>query len=1102
MDGLDAIFCGGLAAKVEDGKKALKVKVSVLAEGAVIGLEMGDKKTSQSIVAHALRIVREDFEETDKKGQVVKKTRILMPELWRANIDVSLEKILIQAGSKLYGVSQDGSLVAMKISKGAAEAKLVWKAEIEGEATNMLAADGKLFVITAQGRIYCFGENPVSEPAVISEKPDEINAPADDWTMMAEGILEETGVRQGYALCLGLENGRLIEELARWSDLHVIGLDPDARKIKALRRRFDDLGLYGKRVAFLPVDIGAAELPPYMASLVVSENLDAAGLNRGEEFAKDLFHILRPYGGTACFNLKGEKRVVFAENVGSAQLANAKLSNGPFVSLKRAGALPGSADWTHQYGDASNNVFSPDRIVKAPLGLLWFGGPSNKKILPRHGHGPSPQVVGGRLFIEGPDILRAVDVYTGRLLWEKDLPDVGKAFDNTSHEPGANATGSNYVSMPDGVYVVHEKKCLRLDPATGETLKTFKIEPLPGEETPVDWGYIGVWENILVAGARPMSFWTPNFVPYQFEKMFGDEEKVAKCIEIINSWVGFDLVERSECKTNEDFILKNLNKMIRQKDMVSKIPESLRAERSPENLDKMIADLSEYLKQQPGPLENDPKLIRLNRKVLSKYYNDLPGGSPPSPGRGKDNVSGTASSRLVAMDRYSGEVLWRFDSHFSFRHNAIALGGGKAFFLDRLPDAIVSRMRRYGKTPVENGSLTAVDIRTGDEIWRRGAEEAFGTWLGYSEEYDALLQAGSYSIDRLNDEQNQRMAVYRGKDGEVLWDKGKDGEVQWDIGDNTYDGPCILHHDTIITQSGSNGVGGGEVAYNLLTGEKILRRNPLTGEIAAWTYRRLKGCNTAIASEHLLTFRSASASYFDLTNDGGTGSLGGYKSGCTSNLIAANGVLNSPDYTRTCSCDYQNQTSLAMIHMPDAEVWTFSSRPPIRQVGINLGAPGDRVDERGILWVDYPSVGGGSLEVPITIEPAKPHWFRKHSYFMRDGGVKWIAASGARGLRRISVKLRHEHRKPGTYTIRLHFAEPENKAPGERVFNVAIQDMPVLTDFDVVAEAGGPNRGIVMEFKDIEVLRELVVALTPSASAPDCAPTLCGIEAVQQMEEK
>ena len=143
--------------------------------------------------------------------------------------------------------------------------------------------------------------------------------------------------------------------------------------------------------------------------------------------------------------------------------------------LIRSGALPGSADWTHQYADAANSVVSADQLVRAPLGLLWFGGPSNDDVLPRHGHGPSPQVVAGRLFIEGPDMLRALDVYTGRLLWQKSFPGLGKYFNSTEHQPGANEIGGNYVSLADCVYVARGDAVLALDAASGELQRRIQI---------------------------------------------------------------------------------------------------------------------------------------------------------------------------------------------------------------------------------------------------------------------------------------------------------------------------------------------------------------------------------------------------------------------------------------------------------------------------------------------------------------------------------------------------------------------------------------------------------------------------------------------------
>src|SRR5262249_39575691 len=141
-------------------------------------------------------------------------------------------------------------------------------------------------------------------------------------------------------------------------------------------------------------------------------------------------------------------------------------------------------------------------IVKAPLGVLWWGGPSHDGILPRHGHGPQPQVIEGRLIIEGVDMLRALDLYTGPLLWQTTLPGVGKAVDSTRHQPGANASRSKFVSTPDGIYVIRQNACLHLDLATGKVLDEMRLPVPPNETEPPRWGYLNVHGDYLVGGAN------------------------------------------------------------------------------------------------------------------------------------------------------------------------------------------------------------------------------------------------------------------------------------------------------------------------------------------------------------------------------------------------------------------------------------------------------------------------------------------------------------------------------------------------------------------------------------------------------------------------
>ena len=446
----------------------------------------------------------------------------------------------------------------------------------------------------------------------------------------------------------------------------------------------------------------------------------------------------------------------------------------------------------------------------------------------------------------------------------------------------------------------------------------------------------------------------------------------------------------------------------------------------------------------------------------------------------------SASRRLVVIERKTGNMLWDREAEYGFRHNTVAVGAGKVFCIDGMSAGKRQALDRRGLAMADySPRLMALDVRTGEELWSSG-QDVFGTFLNYSSEHDVLLQAGSASRDRAKDEADTGMVAYRGRDGQVIWKNLK----------LKHSGPCLLHHDTIITQG---------PAYSLLTGRPKIRKHPLTGTPLPWRFTRNYGCNTAIASEHLITFRSAAAGFYDLASDSGTGNFGGFKSGCTSNLIAAGGLLNAPEYTRTCVCNYQNQTSLALVHDPDVEVWTFNSfawdGQPVRRVGVNFGAPGDRLAADGTLWLDYPSRGGRSPDIPITMEADPADYFRYHSSHVRadpDGGeLDWVAASGVRGVRQVTLTLAKDQAQPRNYTVRLHFAEVDDLRPGQRVFDVRLQDERVLEGLDVVKLAGGANRALVMEFTGVEVTQRLEVSLAPRDKRL-MPPLLCGIELVAE----
>jgi hypothetical protein len=379
--------------------------------------------------------------------------------------------------------------------------------------------------------------------------------------------------------------------------------------------------------------------------------------------------------------------------------------------------------------------------------------------------------------------------------------------------------------------------------------------------------------------------------------------------------------------------------------------------------------------------------------------------------------------------------------------------------------------------------VSAWDLARGRKLW---IEKGFGTWLSYSEQYDVLVEAGLMARDTLWDEA-KGMRGYRGKDGGVLWDRPD------------YFGPALIRGSEVL-KSGDARAGSGS-ACALLTGKPILRPDPLTGKPAAWSWTRSYGCNTPAAAQHLVTFRSGAAGFYDLCGEGGTGNLGGFRSSCTNNLIVAGGVLTAPDYTRTCTCSYQNQTSLGLVHMPQAELWTFQGkRPvggPVRRVGLLLGAPGNRRAEDGTLWLEYPRAGGPSPQLGVTCEPRTPTLFRVHSALVEGDGRTWVVASGARGLRRLSVALSGDSPgslSPRRYTVRLHFREPDGLPAGQRRFDVLLQGRLAEVGLDVSKLAGGPNRALVREYVGVSVTRDLTITLKPDLSAPVPVPVLCGVE--------
>ncbi len=159
-------------------------------------------------------------------------------------------------------------------------------------------------------------------------------------------------------------------------------------------------------------------------------------------------------------------------------------------------------------------------------------------------------------------------------------------------------------------------------------------------------------------------------------------------------------------------------------------------------------------------------------------------------GFGAKSFDRAASMALVGFDRHTGKKLWQVDAQHSFWHNGIVGGNGRIFVMDKNPKPVEDFLRRRGRSNPKTYRIVSIGLHTGDILWEQ-AGNVFGSWLGYSEKHDLLLQAGAAASDRLAAEVGQGMSVMKGSSGEMVWQKT----------DLKYSGPCVLFDDLVITNA-------------------------------------------------------------------------------------------------------------------------------------------------------------------------------------------------------------------------------------------------------------------------------------------------------------
>lgn len=474
----DYVFQGSLIFQISASKRITTRSYRPVYSGdRLYGIDLGRK--NKKVCAYNLaNLVLKEIK-YKRKNKEYTRTYKHLEKLWEMPAEIDM--LSLKAGNRLY-CYRSGEVFSIDIPKAEGEAKISWRAKLEGRPSSMLAADDRLFVVTREGAIYCYGKEQVEARTFVLAEQDKTPA------KQGSSLLPDSPAKEGYCLVLGADKGELIKEVAANTDMQIIAIEPDAAKVDILRKNLEMARLIGKRVTVHKADPSTYKLPPYIASLIVSENVKQAD---AESLVRTAFNSLRPYGGVAYLRLSEDQhkaalsvRADFPEMVVSRKNA--------YTILKRPGALPDAGEWTHEYGDSGNSLYSRDKLAKVPLGLLWYGGPagSAKLFFNRHDWSPSALIKNGRMFIQGPGVLTAVDVYTGRILWKRDLP----ANKWTAGRRGnfGRKVGASIVAGDEALYFTFPDKCLVINPVNGAVQKELKLSA-EGDE----WGRLVLDKGLL-----------------------------------------------------------------------------------------------------------------------------------------------------------------------------------------------------------------------------------------------------------------------------------------------------------------------------------------------------------------------------------------------------------------------------------------------------------------------------------------------------------------------------------------------------------------------------------------------------------------------------
>jgi len=329
----------------------------------------------------------------------------------------------------------------------------------------------------------------------------------------AEHILDSCRFERGICLVMGNGDGRLAWELAKRSDLRIIGVDTNEDSVAVARDSLMKSGLYGSRVSFHHVEsLDSLPFVGRFANLIVSQRiLEGEALDFD---ADELYRVLRPQGGLVCLGHSEETDTGPKPDALQKWLASTGLNPHPATGRDKTWitavrpALDGAGEWSHLYGRADNSAFGGEALGGASttgdMNVQWIGRPGPRAQPDRNGRKPSPLSTGGRLFVQGLNRIIAVDGFNGTVLWALEIP----ALERFNMPRDC----SNWCADEHNVFIAAKDCCWQIDAATGDVIAIHPVEDAERNDWTWDWGYIAQTADHILGSVEKSdtafrSFW-------------------------------------------------------------------------------------------------------------------------------------------------------------------------------------------------------------------------------------------------------------------------------------------------------------------------------------------------------------------------------------------------------------------------------------------------------------------------------------------------------------------------------------------------------------------------------------------------------------------